>query len=262
MAEQEVVKPDVDETEGAGDDSPREKTVPLKAMLAEREKRQEAEKRATRFETKLASLEGKLDGFLSAKAGDTEPGRKTYSKAQLDQSVAQGQITQEQADALLEQQREREIDEKVSKRVGDATTKARIETEIASYLEAVPAIRDEDSDVHHRVQQEFDALVALGDSDKSPATTLKAMRAVLGPPDRMKNGKRLAPETYGDTGGGEGGNDGGGDKDGAMPKDLSPREKAHYTRLIDRGVYSGWAAVREELKHANQGLRARMRART
>ncbi len=37
--------------------------------------------------------------------------------------------------------------------------------------------------------------------------------------------------------------------------DLSPREKAHYDKLIARGIYKDKAAVNEELQFANATTR-------
>jgi hypothetical protein len=83
-------------------------------------------------------------------------------------------------------------------------------------------------------------------------TEVAALRAAFGDPEVIRasrsTGRNGPGETFDEVGGGDRG-EGGGQSD-ARPKGLTPRQEAHYSNLIGRGVYKDWNAVAAELKPA------------
>jgi len=81
------------------------------------------------------------------------------------------------------------------------------------------------------------------------ATTLAAVRSVVGPVDKLKIVKitQAASETYVETSGtGDGGS-----KPQGVKISLTARQKDYYRRAIENGAYPDWNAVQAELKAYN-----------
>jgi hypothetical protein len=76
---------------------------------------------------------------------------------------------------------------------------------------------------------------------------LKAVRAILGAPGAPK-GKKKTPETH-EEAGGSGDDVSRGAGTDAWAKGLTPNLKAHYTKLVNQGVYKGFTdkALKAEL---------------
>jgi len=188
---------------------------------------------------------------------------KQYTRADLNALVAAGQITQEQADAQMDHQTREgaRADAKAvaTETVTAAQRKERVDTEIARYKAVAPEILDDAHETRQRIKEEFQALVQLGDDPRELATQLKAIRAVLGPVEKLERARNGKPahESHRETGGG-GGDQGGKKKtgDGTLTYDsLSQREKDHYDRGIQSGLYKDKAAVNEELKFVKPHIR-------
>lgn len=169
-----------------------------------------------------------------------------YTKQQLREAVATGQMTQDQADDLWEEQREAEITEKV---VGAVTAKTarnsaveRVDTDLAKYKALVPDLMVEGSETRNDVAERYQYLISIG-APPGPATQLAAANAVLGPIDRLeKKGKgRTVTQTHQETGGNEGG--GGGKK--TLLEQAPPRYRQHYESLIAKGLITPEKAEKE-----------------
>jgi len=141
----------------------------------------------------------------------------------------------------------------------------RVTQDLAQYKRLAPEILEEGSDTRTRIQEEYEYMTSLGEKP-TLATELKAIRAVLGPIDRLekaKSGKNKA-DSHRETGGegGDGEDDGvktpGG---GKLVKTLTSREKEHYSKLIGKGQYKDWAEVEDVLKFANPATRRKHGAR-
>ena len=164
-----------------------------------------------------------------------EPER--YTKQQLREAVATGQMTQDQADDLWDTQREAEITQKVVGAVtaNTAQSKAaeRVDADLSRYKELAPDLMVEGSETRNEVAKRYQYLLTIG-APPGPATQLAAANAALGPIDRLeKKGKgRVVTQTHEETGGG------GGEKGTkkTLLEQAPPRYKAHYEQLLSKGL--------------------------
>lgn len=193
--------------------------------------------------------------------GETKP--KTYTRAELLAAVENGQITQAQADEAWEAQITAKVTESVTRdwmQHETARERAqRVSSEISRYKAAVPDVTDPASDTRRKVAEEFQYLVSIG-QPRTVETELAALRSVLGPVDRLEKRdvtrEKRPTHQEGNGGGGRPPRDGG--NPNGPPANLPPRYKAHYERMIEKGMYSGWddKRLQSELKRANPQLLA------
>lgn len=219
-------------------------------------------------EAKLSALRSELEALKTSAASAPAPAPAPasseppeYTRTQLKAFVAAGHLTEDQADQYWETQLERKIKKQVASEVGQTvtgTTRAeRLRAELAGYKEVEPAAWDKSSEVNKKVQKEHLFLTETLGHPLGPETDLAALRAALGPLAALRAAKDAKPgssDGHQEVGGG---NPPGGNGGGDPVKSLTAREKAHYTRLIDRGVYKDWDAVREERKFAKQRAASR-----
>lgn len=224
-----------DNGKGAADPD-KERAGLLAALEAERKSRQ-------KLETKLAQVEGKVEGLKAGQSPATAPTEKVYTRAELRTAVTAGQITDEQMEALWEKQIEAKFDKKLSAKTDQAAASTRatafVEAELAKYTEAFPDLLDADSDMRTKVQTEFDYLTRLGDP-QTIATELKAVRAAIGP--IAPKGRKKDPETHEETGGSADTSTKSGD-DGLF-KGVPTKLKTYYEGRIAKGIYKGTAGAR------------------
>lgn len=215
---------------------------------------------------KYNALEAKFNELQAAVAAKPAPVErpKRYTRAELNALVENRQITQEQADTQMDFQT-REDAKAEAKRVATETVTAaqqkdRVDTEIARYKAVAPEILDDAHETRQRIKDEFAALIELGDDPRKLSTQLKAIRAVLGPVEKLERARNGKPafESHREYGGSERADPGGRKKkgDGTLTyDDLSPREKAHYDKGIQSGLYKDKAAVNAELAFAKPHIR-------
>jgi hypothetical protein len=216
------------------------------------------------YEGQLAGQRAEFEAFKEGVGKQTPaPADKptVYTKAQLKAAVDAGSITQEQADDQWERQREAELTARAEtvalEAVSRQTTQERITSDLSEYKRLKPEIMDPGSETRAKIADEYKYLVETG-SAKSVATELAAIRAVLGPLDKLKNASkaRRAPEH--EEQGGSGG-EGKTQKTGnALVDKLDTRWRDHYDKGIKQGRYKDWKEVETELKHAPPQTRARM----
>lgn len=218
------------------------------------------------YEGQLAGQRAEFEAFKEGvgkqqqqKPAVEQPQR--YTRAQLKAAVDAGQITQEQADETWDRQRDAETTAKAEAAalaaVKGSTTQERINSDLSEYKRLKPEILDRGSETRAKIVDEYKYLVDTG-SPETVATELAAIRAVLGPLDKLQNASkaRRAPESE---------EQGGGGSDGKLPKTgkamvdkLDARYREHYEKGIKQGRYKDWAEVETELKHAPPSTRARM----
>lgn len=231
----------------------------LKAALASQEKR---------FKDELAAKERELEAFKAGLDKGRPPADKpkVYSKPELKAAVDGGQITQEQADDIWDKQREAQIRESAKadalSAVNDRSTKERIDRDISRYKQLKPEIMERGSDVREKIAAEYQYLREAG-SPESIATELVAIRAVLGPLEKLEKAAdtRRAAESHQESGGGgEGGDKKGGNSGGKKLVDhLKGDAKEYYEKGIKSGRYpKGWDDVEAELKYASPGVKRRL----
>lgn len=176
-----------------------------------------------------------------------------YTKAQLKEAVAIGQMTQDQADDTWDQQREAEITARVTSEVGSMLTDSQVTTTVAGdlgrYKELLPEIMVAGSEQREKVMTEFNFLAGLHGQPKSKkerlAMELAATRAAFGPIERIeKHGKgRPAHEHHEETGGGDRPNGGGGKK--SLIEQAPERYRKYYEGLIAKGQLTKEQAEKE-----------------
>jgi hypothetical protein len=210
---------------------------------------------------KNARLEAQIEELKKEKPIETT---KRYTRTDLNAAVAAGQITEVQADELYANQvredTKKEVTQEVLSVVQAQATQERIVTDLAEYKRLAPEILDDSSDVRKKIVEEFNDLVLAG-LPKNLATERAAIRAVLGPLEKLKVARsaRRDDESYEETGSGGGG---GGNRTPKSLKDtLTPREKDYYEGMIKKGMYPDWKAVESELSFARPEVRRKAGAR-
>lgn len=163
-----------------------------------------------------------------------------YTRGQLREQVAMGNMTQEQADDAWDAQQEQVVTEKVMATVTTGMTQAEkartVSQGIAQYKTLVPELMTAGSESRQRVVDEFNYLVGIGAPD-SKETELAALRAAFGPAEKLeKRAVRSGHEPDQEVGGGS--KPPGGGKKTAFDQ-LPERNRLHYESLISKGMYTG-----------------------
>lgn len=205
-----------------------------------------------RLENENAVQQGRLDALQEqvSKGG----GEKELTASELRSKIEAEEITQGQADDIIQRQTneriEKRVDEEVGKRTAQSTSAAKISSEIERYVEAQPDAAVAGSDIHTKVGDEYRYLLGIGHKAE-PATQLAALRASLGPVDKMNaagpgKGER---ETHQETsGGGDGGGQASPDEKG-WPKEMDRDSQRYYEDLVNKGVYPDKTAAIEEFNY-------------
>lgn len=177
---------------------------------------------------------------------------REYSVIELDQAVEAGQISQLQKEQILQQQIERKIARTVDTRVAEVvehtTRENNLDNQLRTYADAAPELLKDGSPLRQRVASEFEFLVANG-APRTLTTELAAVRAVMGPPERVRQhvqGRRVGADAFADSSGSQELSPRERRAQDAFAK-LSPDKQQHYERLISRGLYANKAAVLSEL---------------
>lgn len=206
------------------------------------------------LEVRFAELSGRQSA--SVQKAD-EP--KRYTRTELNAAVEAKTITADQAEEVWAKQIREDVKREVREEVLGATEAKRalerVETDLNEYKQLAPEIMEDGSETRQKVREEFDYLVgtlgepgAAGDPG-TLKTQLKAIRAVLGPIEKLRTAKsaRRDTEAHEETSSG-----GGTQRRSSGPKTawdgLDQRQKAHYQKMIDQGFYKDKAAVEAELK--------------
>ena len=232
----EDLNPDPDEKKGEG-----EPMVPRSALEAERHKRQAAE-------TSAAEYRGQVQGMTVAKPEADPP--KEPSIADLRQAVVEGQLTEDESEAIKARQIERRVTAKVTEEVetklAGKNLSERVSTDIGRYKQAIPDLADSDSAAFKKVQAEFTYLTQQGYEADDPRTELIAVRAAFGDVDQLQKIKPGTRETHQETGGHQ--EHGAESADGA-PKDMPADTKRYYQDQINQGVVVDWEAAKAEFSY-------------
>lgn len=228
----------------------------FKAALADQARRSQEREDALR-----AEFEAFKAGSKSSKEEQDQP--KRYSRVDLKAAVAAGQVTQDQADDIWAKQVKDEArEEAVAAAREDSSRRTQteqIDRDLTAYKRLAPEIKDKTSDTFEKVRAEFQYMTRNG-SPNNLATELAAIRAVLGPLDKLEKAKSATRSEDHDQQGGGGRQEE--RKTGKKLVDtLSAREKEHYAGMIKRGHYKDWGEVEKELGFARPEVRRRQGAR-
>ncbi len=182
---------------------------------------------------------------LKTRIGELETAKnapKVWTKSELDNAVLDGDMAQEQADAIVERQIEDRVTAKLTNTFAQSSKAERQAAEIASYEEALPDLAQQGSDLYNRVMAEYKYLVEELGQDDNNGTIAAAVRSVAGPLSAINATGKLKQvvESHQETGGGAG-------KKETRRDKLTPRQRDHYDKMIRGGAYKDWDAVHEEL---------------
>ena len=221
-----------------------------------------------RYEEQIGQVRAEFDAYKAgagSKKQDDQPVR--YTRAQLKSAVDAGQITQEQADDRWAAQVREETLEEAQRTALDVVDrqqkKGQIDSDLSAYKRLKPEIMEQGSETRTKIADEYNYLVSIG-QPKSVATELAAIRAVLGPLDKLERAanSRRAADPHQD--GGSGGGDSGKPKGGAggngkkLVDHLKGDAKEFYERGIKAGRYKDWDGVEAELKYASPSVKRRL----
>lgn len=227
-----------------------DEVVPKRQLIAavnSAERKTEAEK------ARADALQAQLNEMLAGKKGD-QP--KQYTRGELNAAVQSGQITQEAADQVWEDQIVARAEARATQvsleNVVRAQRKERVDSDISRYTALEPDILVEGSEIRNKVAKEFKFFIDLGDP-RTPDTELKAIRAALGPIDQLELAK--SGTSHYDTHRETGDSGGSGRKAKKFEDMLSPRERAYYQKGIDSKRYKDWDEVKKEVSFANPNTR-------
>ena len=214
----------------------------------------EARGSAAREAAEAARLRAENEALRTAKAKAEAP--KPISRAELNQLVADGKITQDAADAHWEKQvvetAERRARAAAADEVAGQQREQVVKQQLEEYRILVPAAWEAGAKERQKVEREFTALIKMGFPDNK-VTEVAALRAAFGDPAVIRAsrsaGRNGPGESHVEVGGGERPENSGTDADG-VPKGMTEREKTHYANLISKGIVKDWEAVAEERKFA------------
>ena len=210
---------------------------------------------------KYASLEAKFNELQTQAKQPDLP--KRYTRQELNAAVEAGQVTQAAADEIWENQVYAEAEARARRVTLDTVTtasrKGRVDSEIAQYKRLAPEILDDAHETRQKIKEEFTALVELGDDPRELTTQLKAIRAVLGPLEKLERARsgRFSADSHRETGGGGSG----GEKpkgSGKLVDRLDAKAKEHYGDQIKKGLYKDWGEVEKTLTYASPSVRQRL----
>lgn len=168
---------------------------------------------------------------------------REYTLIELDNAVQAGSISDLQRQQILQQQLDRKVEKRIREGVASQVETIQRETvltsELDQYKAAVPDLVRDGSPLRERARREYEYLVERG-APEDYTTELAAARAVLGPLDRVRNGRRLGADRFADISG-----------HGMTPAErkledgwqkIPAANRAHYEKAISRGIYADKAA--------------------
>ena len=248
------------QTEESTEDDSVEEVSPTPAQLRAFSQRLSSarEKDTAKISQLERDLQSEREGRirLDEQTKSSQP-KETYSRAELLSMVDDGQLSQLKADSLWESQIEKNVTEKVLQQVESSNANSRVGRELDRYIEIVPDLMKDGSEDRAKVATEFSYLVGHG-SPGDQSTQLAALRTVYGSIEKLSKKSTQHVGTHQETGGGLKPEP---KTEKGLLKTLSSREKAHYEKGIEKGLYKGWDDVEKELEYANPSVRKRMGAK-
>ena len=180
------------------------------------------------------------------------PSPRQFTRQQLSAAVESGEITQTEADAVIERQMEERI---VTRQAATARETAGVDAqqrELGAYQSAVPELMLDDSPTFKQVAQQLAYLQTVLGYPENTATRLAAVQAVLGPLHSLRSSVAVvtAPDTRSE--GGSGSGNAQPDRKPDRRTELTAEQTTDYGELIRQGVYKDWDQVHAELAEAKE----------
>jgi hypothetical protein len=257
-----------DNTGGKGSD-----TVPFNRFKEVNDKMKAGDEENVSLRAQIAELQaGKGTVGIAPeppRQADPQTPPKVYSRAELENAVKAGTITEVDANTLWDQQQAdniaNQVKDTVAKTITLTTQQDDTSAKIKRYMAARPDAAIDGTQDRVAVAGKFTELVKRGyegiKGKGGEKTELLALEMAFGPIDALEaaNGGSHERDTHQETGG-AGGGDGSGD-DANIPKDITAKQKNFYAAQINKGIYADWAEVEEELKHQDGDLAKRSNSR-
>ncbi len=200
--------------------------------------------RATELETRAMTAEAEAKAEREARirleerltAGETKKGEsKEVTRAQLQQEVEAGRLTQSMADdAWIAQHKETwkaDMRQEASQQREEDQQNRLIDEQFAAYTRACPEIQVDGSKERKNIVREFNELVRMGQPN-TISTQLIATKTILGPIDKLTE-LRSKREAHSET------STGASEGDRPASRSLSERgarQKAYIEKLVERGM--------------------------
>lgn len=225
-----------DKDQSGAEDEDKEQRVPLS--------------RFNQVVAKLADATDRLDQTSrQQQEADRAQPEKTYTAAELNSLVDAEKLSQDDADEIREVQLAKRVTKEVVGAVAQNSQEAQLTADLQQYAAAIPALDDPNSDEYLRVKDELRYLYSVGQPE-GVGTMLAATRAIFGSLAALKapaGAKPKAPDAHPE--GGSGGGDDAPDPSKGKKPDMTAKQKEHYRKKIDAGVYADWNEVHEELNY-------------
>lgn len=199
--------------------------------------------REVELEAENQRLQGAVEALKDRPAPTPEP-VKSFTRAELQARVEQGQLGEGEVEAILDKQSDDRTRQLVQQEGERVRREVEVDNKMRSFQAARPELLDPASDLRKQVLEKYQMFRGYGDPDDS-VTELKAYEAVMGSTvpqsrDQTRGRRATSPE-------GGGGNhpprsqpSGEADFDSeGFPNDLSKDMKYHYKQMIARGAYTG-----------------------
>jgi len=201
---------------------------------------------------------------LKAELAPKEEPPKEYTRVELNEMVRKKEMSESEAQTIFDSQNmlrtEQTAESAALKALANKEYTDRTQSSIDKYKAFDPELGTKGSDSFKRVQAEVVKqcdILGISPRDATLGIELAACRQVYGDEASLA-GNELSRPTHKET---PGAGKAETQNQEGMPKGLSGREKSYYEEGIRSGRYSGWEAVSEELKYANDSIRSRAAAR-
>lgn len=218
----------------------------------------------SRLRESFAALEARVQTMSETQQppGASQQTPKEYSRAELKGFIEAGQISQNQADELWDAQQEAKFERKLKAEVEALKAEAQHNTSltdlkgiIRSYVEVKPEMVEEGSEDRDNLRKEFNRLARVTGVPKAGSRQdyelqVIALENVYGSVENARKRKQSQSQALDENLMVDQPNQGG--EAATIPeskalKALNGRQKQHYQRLINRGIYKDWKAVESEL---------------
>ena len=175
-----------------------------------------------------------------------------WSWDQLEGAIADGKITRAWAndyrEKVVEERATKKAEQRLEAKLSSTSQQTTVQGEMDRYKRAVPEVMQPGSAERVKVEREYTYLTQTLGYPATRATELAAMRAAFGDTDTVERAAvaktSTTKEAYQETQSSSHKPTG---KTTDPVKGLDDRTRKHYEKMIERGRYSGWDAVREEL---------------
>ncbi len=197
--------------------------------------------RAVSAETKSRILGEQLVVAQSAPPAPVAPAEAPLSPEQLQVAVDEGRLSQHDAIDYTRNIERAAIRDDVKRDLEADDAAERIRVEVEAYKAARPGLTEVGSEDWNAANEEYTHLTDTLGMSKNDATQVAACRNVFGPTRFLGAGPEGRRQSHQEAGGDGGSGGRGVDSNKEIPAKIrnDKNRLAHYTHMIDKGVYPG-----------------------